>query len=425
MSEPAAALAGLRVVELAHERCAFAGKLLADMGAEVTVIEPPGGAAMRDHAPFLNDEPHPERSLSWWQYHTSKRGVTLSLATVRGRELFRELVRRADVLIEAEPPGRMAELGLDYPDLEPERPELVYVSVTPFGRQGPSDAHTTDLTLLAGGGPVWSCGYDDHSLPPVRGGGNQAFHTGCHFAVLSLLVALLVREQTGRGQHIDVNIHAACNVTTEAASYEWLVERGTVQRQTGRHAAQRQTLPTQVQCADGRHVNTGVPPRRGEEFAAVYRWLEELELVDRFPEAVFLERGTELERINFWQIGKDEEVTAIFAAGREALNLIAQHLSAYEFFVGAQRRGLAVGVIYSPEEVIEDPHFRDRGFAFQVEHPELGRSFIYPGAPYRFTKTPWRISRRAPLIGEHNEEVLRELGLSGAELEDLRANGVI
>ena len=98
-------------------------------------------------------------------------------------------------------------------------------------------------------------------------------------------------------------------------------------------------------------------------------------------------------------MGRDEEVTVIFGAGREALSFIASRIPAYEFFVGAQRRGLSVGIVYAPEEALEDPHFAARGYPTAVPHPELGRSFIYPGAPYRFEKSPWRISRRARPAG--------------------------
>jgi crotonobetainyl-CoA:carnitine CoA-transferase CaiB-like acyl-CoA transferase len=422
----AAALADLRTIELAGERSALAGKLLADMGADVVVIEPPAGAAMRAYAPFVDDAPDPEKSLYFWHYHTSKRGVTLDLDSEHGRSLLLRLVADADVLIESEAPERLTSLGLQYSDLARVNERLIHVSVTPFGPSGPR-AHdpATDLTLLAGGGPAWSCGYDDHALPPVRGGGNQAHHTASHFAVLSLLVALLAREQNGRGQHIHVNMHAAANVTTEAASYDWLVAKSTVQRQTGRHAAPRPSLPTQVICADGKYVNTGLPPRRGVEFAAVLEWLEALGLRDGFPEAVFLEQGAERERIDLFRIAESEELIAIFSAGREAMNLIAANVSAYDFFVGAQQRGLAAGIVYAPEEVLADPHFVARGFPVEVEHPELGRAVTYPGAPYRFERTPWRISRRAPRLGEHNDEVYGALGFDPAELERLRAERVI
>jgi crotonobetainyl-CoA:carnitine CoA-transferase CaiB-like acyl-CoA transferase len=400
------ALEGLRVIELSHERCCFAGKLLADMGADVITVEPPGGSPMRGYEPFVDDVPDPERSLYWWHYNTSKRGVTLDLECEEGRARFLELVASADLVIEAEDPGRMERLGLDYPDLARARPDVIVASITPFGRDTERpEAQSTDLTVLAGGGPVWSCGYDDHSLPPVRGGGNQGFHTASHYAVLSLLTALLYRDVSGEGQHIDVSMHAAANVTTEMASYCWLVAQSTVQRQTGRHAMDIETAPVQRRCADGRYVTTGMPPRTPKEHAELHRWLVELGLEDQLPEAVFLLRGAEKERIDFSLIGEDDETTAIVAAGRDALVLIADNLSAHDFFIGAQEIGLAMGIIYSPEEVIEDPHFRARGFPVEIDHPEIGRTVTYPGAPYKFEKSPWRISRRAPRLGEHNEEV--------------------
>jgi len=408
------ALAGLRVIELSNERGALAGKLLADMGAEVVVVEPPGGARMRSYEPFLRDEPGPERSLYWWHYNTSKLGVSLDLDTEDDRGRLRQLIEGADVLIECEEPGRLASLGLDPASVQAAAPRLVYVSITPFGADatGANEA-ATDLTVLAGGGPVWNCGYDDHSLPPVRGGGNQGYQTACHFAVMSALVALLAREQTGRGQHVDVSMHAAANVTTEAGSYEWLVANTTVQRQTGRHASQHLTMPSQIACADGRYVNTGVPPTRPDDFRRLHDWLEELELIEQLPEATFLEMGAQRQqRIELSRILDDPEAQAIFGAGREAMNLIAGRLSAYEFFVGAQERGMPVGIIYAPEEVMEDVHFLERGFRVSLEHPELEETFDYPGAPYLFHGTPWKLSRRAPRLGEHNDQVLGPLAVA-------------
>jgi crotonobetainyl-CoA:carnitine CoA-transferase CaiB-like acyl-CoA transferase len=416
----------VRVLELASERCAFAGKLLADLGADVVLLEPRGGDAMRSWPPFLGDRPGPERSLSFWHYHTSKRGLALDLDRPAGAELFRRLVARADLVLEAEPPSRLPALGLAPEALCAERPALVWISMTLFGRGSPrSEEPATDLTILAAGGPVWSCGYDDHALPPVRGGGNQAWQIGGHYAALSALTALLHRTATGEGQLVDLSLHAAANVTTEMASYHWLVQRGTVQRQTGRHAMEEPTLPTQVRCADGRHTTTGVPPRTPEEFRRVHAWLVELGLEADFPEAVFLQRAAERESIDLSLIGRDEEVTVLFGAGREALNRIASRVSAYDFFVGAQRRGISVGIVYAPEEALEDPHFRARGYPVEVFHPEHGRSFTYPGAPYRFEKSPWRIARRAPLVGEHADEVLGELGLDAEAVAKLRADGVV
>jgi crotonobetainyl-CoA:carnitine CoA-transferase CaiB-like acyl-CoA transferase len=260
------------------------------------------------------------------------------------------------------------------------------VSVTPFGRHGPRcDEAATDLTVLAGGGPVWSCGYDDHSLPPIRGWGNQGYNIASLYAVMGALIAILVRDERRIGQHVDVNMHAAANVTTEQATYTWLIARQIVQRQTGRHAEVQASLATQALCADGRWVNTGVPPRVRREFTVVYEWLRELGLLEVFTDRVLLELGMERERLDLARLGEDVEVQAIFSAGREAMMLIASKLPSYEFFKAAHDRGMPVAIIYSPEEVFEDPHFVARGFQVAVDHPELSRSFLYPGAPIHFT----------------------------------------
>lgn len=405
------ALKGIRVLELANERLAFAGKLMADMGADVILIEPPAGDASRHYPPFLDDTPGTDRSLYWWHYHTSKRGVTLSLDDEDDRKRFTQLVATADVILESEPVTRLVSLGIDYADLVSLRPDLIHVSMTPYGRNEPkSDLPTTDLTMLAAGGPPWSCGYDDHSLPPVRGSGNQGYHTGCHFAVMSALTAILHRGVSGNGQFIDVSMHAACNVTTEAASYTWLVANKTVQRQTGRHAGVTPSRETQSVCADGRYACTGVPPRKPKEFAALFGWLTELGLAAQLPEAVFLEMGANWEGpFDLSLIGVDDTLTAIFGAGRDALELIASTVSAQDFFVGCQTAGLSVGPVNSPEEAFEDDHFKARGFQVAVTHEDLGRTFRYPGAPYALPASPWAITRRAPKLGEHNDEVFGSL----------------
>jgi crotonobetainyl-CoA:carnitine CoA-transferase CaiB-like acyl-CoA transferase len=391
-------LHGLRVVELASEWSAFAGKLLADLGAETVLVEPPGGHQTRRYQPFLDDEPGPERSLWFWHYNTSKLGVTVDRDSPTGVQALRDLVATADVLLHGE-------IGLDVTPFE--RDDLIVVSVTPFGRDGPrSGEPATDLTLLAGGGPVWSCGYDDHSLPPVRGGGNQALHLGGVHAAMGALVAVLHRNVTGRGQHVDVSMHAAANVTTEAATYEWLVARETVQRQTCRHAGTFPTASSLAPDVRGRLVHTGVPPRTVKEFDALLAWLDDLGLAKEFPETFFLEMGRDRGGVHLSELAADVEAREIFAAGRGALVFIASHMRDDEFFLQGQRRGLAVGVIAAPEEVMADPHFAARGFPTPVEHEDLGRTFVYPGAPFLAPLSPWRIARRAPHVGEHNDLLL-------------------
>lgn len=396
---PTGPLAGLSVLEVAGEASAFAGRLLADLGADVVLVEPAGGHPTRTYGPFAEDEAGPERSLWWWHHHAGKRSVVLDLDDVSDRARFRLLAESSDVLLESEAPGIVAAaLG--------ERPTpLIHIALTPHGQQGPYPP-TTDLTILAAGGPVWSCGYDDHTLPPVRGGGGQGFQTGCHYAVMSCLTALLARETSGRGQFIDVNMHAAANVTTEFASYSWLVGGQTVQRQTGRHATPRPSAPTQLRCADGRWLNNGTAARRGHEFAALASWFEELGLDEEFDEFALLKMGEELDTISMADMAEDDLKGEIFGSGRTAIEFLASRLGAYELFQGLQSRGLAAGVIYSPEEVLADPHFVARGFLAEVDHEELGRSVTYAGSPIRFVGSPAGVRTRAPHVGEHGAEVL-------------------
>jgi benzylsuccinate CoA-transferase BbsE subunit len=412
-------LDGLRVVELASDRAAYTGKLLADLGADVIVVEPPGGHASRAYGPFVDGAAGPDTCLWWWHYNTSKRSVVLDLASAEGAERFRALARTADIVLEGEDPGRLAALGLDHEELRAETPSLIWVSVTPFGRRVHIDAPMTDLTILAQGGVVWNNGYDDHTIAPVRPLGEQSQHVAGLFAACGTLVAVLHRDLQGVGgqgvgQHVDVSMVAAANVTTESGSVFWLVAQTFIQRQTGRHAAPMVTLPTQIRAADGHYVCTGFPPHSRKDYETVLEWLTTLGLADEFPETFFLQFGVERGGVSFRDLGSDPEVDAIDGAGREALAFIALHLTAHEFFLQAQERDLQCGVVYAPEEAMADEHFRARGFPVQVHHPELGRDITYPGAPFRDSESRWQIHRRPPLVGEHTAEVLAELGDPGS-----------
>jgi crotonobetainyl-CoA:carnitine CoA-transferase CaiB-like acyl-CoA transferase len=396
-------------VEIASDRAAYAGKLLGDLGADVIVIEPPGGHASRSYGPFVNDEPDSNRCLWWWNYNTSKRSVVLDLNSDEGRDSFRQLAKNADIVIEGEDPSALDALGVDHTHIRAEAPKLIWVSVTPFGRRCADHREpTTDLTLLAAGGAVWNCGYDDHSLPPIRPSGNHAQHTASAFAVLGALTALVHRDATGRGQHVDVSMLAATNVTTEVSSVDWLYRGSTLQRQTGRHASAQRTMDIQVATGDGGYCTTPLGLTTAGNYQAALDWLRELNLEDEFPEAFFLQMGIDRGGVSMKVLGVDVEATEIYRAGREALYLIGSKLTAPEFFVQAQQKGIPCGAVYAPDEALLDAHFRSRGYPVEVEHPELGRSYTYPGLPFAGESIPSAI-RRAPLVGEHTDEVLAGL----------------
>jgi benzylsuccinate CoA-transferase BbsE subunit len=405
--------AGLRVLELADETGQFCGKLLGDLGADVVKIEPPGGERNRHVAPFLDDIPHPERSLSFWYYNTSKRGITLNLETADGRQLFGRLAATSEVILETFQPGFLASLRLDYAALREQNSRLILCSLTPFGQTGPwRDYLSSDLLHMAAGGEMASSGYDEADVPnapPIAPGGGNAWHMGCHYATMAIMAALVHRTVSGHGQYIDVSIHEACALTI--ANY---VYRGEVlRRQTGRHHAAGPTSRTQFRAKDGTYVCALVGGRLNPKFVK-----ELAELLDSYGMAGDL---------------KDPKYQdpAVIAENASHIidDLIANFIAslpAEEVYHAAQERGFTWGAVRAPEALLDDAHLHDRGFWKQVEHKELGRSFIYPGEAAIYSDSPWRISGRAPLIGEHNAEIFcDELGLSRGELSVLAENRVI
>ena len=413
------ALDDVRILEVGGELGGWCGKLLADMGATVTKLEPPEGEETRMYPPFYDDEPHKDRSLYFWHYNANKQSVTLDVQSETGRDIFLRLAEQADVIIDSSKPRWLDSLGLGYERISKVAPDIIFASISPFGQDAPySDYASTDLTALAFGGPVWSCGYDDHSIPPVRGGGNQAYHTTCHFAAIGILTALVHRQFTGEGQFIDVNMHAAQNVTTEGAVYHWLVAGDTVQRQTGRHASPTPTADSQMRCGDGRYVNIGFPARTEEQWLHLLAWLDEHGLVGDLSKYI---SPPSREAI----IRRDPEAVQQMEEVMDAVKELCLANNAHDIFVRAQDLGFQWGIVYSPEETLEDRHFKERGMQVTVEHPELGAEFVYVGAPYDFEATPWAIRRRPPLLGEDNEAVYGELGICAEELAAIREAGVI
>ena len=410
-------LTGLRMLELADETGQFCGKLLGDLGADVIKIEPPGGETSRQIGPFLDDIPHRERSLSFWYYNTSKRGITLDLETEDGRRLFRHLAATSDVVVETFRPGFLASLKLDYQALREQNPGLILCSLTRFGQTGPwRDYLSSDLLHMAAGGEMASSGYDEVDVPnapPIAPGGGNAWHMGCHFAYMAIMAALVYRTVSGQGQYIDASIHEACALTTEAAIANYIYRGEGLRRQTGRHHAPGPTPRTQFRAKDGTYVCALVAGRLNP------RYVRELaDLLDSYGMAGDLKDP------------KYQDPATIAANTSHIIddlvaNFIAS-LPAEEVYHAAQERGFTWGAVRAPEDLLDDGHLHDRGFWKQVEHPELGRSFVYPGEAAIYNGSPWRISRRAPLIGEHNVEIFcDELGLSRGELSVLAESRVI
>ncbi|WP_353615180.1 CoA transferase [Mycobacterium sp. 1164985.4] len=395
------ALDDLRVVELTDQFTPVGGRVLAELGADVIVVEPPNGSTHRRRPPFVDDEPGVDRSLRWWSGNVGKRSVTIDLVSDSGRRSLESLIATADIVIAG---GDQCE-GVSYDVCRTRDARLIWISVSAFGLgSARAGQQVTDLTMLAGGGPIWNCGYDDRTVPPIRGAGDQSANIAGMYCAMGALVALAHRDHTGQGQLVDVNVTAACNVTCEQTTYHWLVNQDVCRRQTGRHAYPTPSSPVQVRCADGHYATTGVLPRKQEDYARLLAWLDELNLTEELPEAVFLEMAAARDKpVDLALIGADDETTAILSAARDAIRLIATRLPAKEFFVSSQRRGFACGAVLPPDEAFEDEHTVARGFHRRLEHPELGRTVTYPGTPYLFSETPTVAAARPPLLGEHND----------------------
>ncbi len=406
-------LAGLRVIEVADRIGQWCGKLMADFGADVIKIEPPGGVAERQVGPFYKDIEDPNRSLYFWHYNTSKRSVTLDLSQEEGRELFRELVRTADVLLETMRPGMLPSLGLGYESLAADNPALIMCSLTPFGQDGPwRDYLSTDMVQLAGGGQMAASGYDEVDDPerrPIAPGGGNGYHMGAHYAYIALTAALHCRNMTGQGQYLDVSAHEAAALTTEMHVPNWIYAHNVVQRQTGRHAGARPTAPSQMPTGDGRYINMG--GGLSSSFRAFVEVMAETGMAGDLQDIKYLD--PEVMQENTDHI-------------RDVIREYVKTVPAADSFKAAQEiAGMPWGIVRAPDDLLDDDHFRARGFFLEVEHPELGETFTYPGAGAIYSASPQRISRRAPLIGEDNTAVYTSIGVGAERLAQLRATGVV
>ena len=416
-THPHGPLSGLRILELADEKGQFCGKLMGDLGADVVKIEPPSGEKTRRVGPFLDDLPHLERSLSFWHYNTSKRGITLNLESADGRTLFCRLAADADIILETRAPGYLPSLGLGYDDLSAFNPRLIMCSLTPFGQTGPwRDYQTSDLLHLGAGGQMASSGYDPEDVadpPPIAPGGGNAWHIGAHYAYMGILAALFFRDISGEGQYMDASIHEACALTTEGAIAIYNATGDVVSRHTGRHASVGPSNPIQLAAQDGSWVNvtrsgSNLTPARLRLLA---EWMDEHGMAKDLMDEKYRDQAVIQDNA-----AHTTEVLAEFFA----------NMPQDEVWRGGQERDFPWGAIRSMDEILGDEHLQDRNFFVEVEHPELGRSFTYPGAAAIYNGSPWRISRRAPLVGEHNEEILcGELGLDRQELTLLAESGVI
>jgi benzylsuccinate CoA-transferase BbsE subunit len=396
------ALDGLRVLDLTDLKGHLCGRLLADMGADVIKIEPPAGDSARRIGPFMDDQPHRDRSLFFWFYNLNKRSITLDIDHPEGAAILRRLASGADVIIESFKPGEMERMGLGWHAMHAENPSLIMCSIAPFGQSGPyRDYEADDSVLTALSGMLYVNGFPGEA--PVRPFGLQAYHSASYYAAIATMCALFARDSSGEGQWIDLSMQEATASAVEhvAAGYFG----------AGQVEPRRGTLHW------SRFFRVGKSRDGYVMHCTLGDWTSLIEWVNGDAKAQDL-TSPEWEDVDKRREGAEH----LF----DVLDEWVKDYSRNELLERAQLLRLPYASIRDPEDLFNDEQLLARGYFHEVEHPELGRTIRYPGAPYLFGATPWRITRRPALMGEHTDEVLRgELGISAEEVAVLAAEGVI
>ncbi len=408
-----------RVLDLTTERGLLCGQLLGDMGADVIKVEPPGGCSARSIGPFYKDAPHPDRSLYWWAYNRNKRAITLDIEQDGGRVLLRRLVERADFLIESHNPGYLSQRNLGFADLTRINPALIYVSITPFGQDGPKATYAdSDLIVLAAGGPLVLAGDEDR--PPVRLCIPQAYLHASADAAVAALAAHHERARSGLGQHIDVAAQQSVAMATQSYILAAPLGSPEARRMSGGVKFGPLDIPLVWPASDGYVAMTFLFGSALGIFTA--------KLMHFLCEQRFCDVAT---RDKDWiaygeQLLSGAEPLSEFERVKEIVRKFTRSHTKAELLQLAVDRGFLITPVATIEEVVESPQFESRGYFQSVAHPELGESFRYPGPFAKFTATPIEYQRRPPTVGEHNFEIYRdELGLSESAIAELARAGVI
>jgi crotonobetainyl-CoA:carnitine CoA-transferase CaiB-like acyl-CoA transferase len=380
-----APLTGLRVVEIGDTPGgALVARIAAEHGAQVTKLEPQGGAGSRRREPLDARTPEAD-SLHFRFYNWGKDSRVLELGAPGWEQAFDTLLGETDVLVSSLHPLVLDALDLDLSALSARNPALIIVSVTPFGLTGPwRNYKANDLVSMAAGGPLILSGYDDHSIPPICPGGLQTYHTGASFGVSGMMVALLERKASGEGQVVDVAIHDSLAVTVEMAFPYWEYAKIPVIRQTCRHAQPQFTQSPMFECGDGRLAYFVLITAEQKPWEALIAWMDDAGMAADLTDPAYSDPAHR--QTNFAHIQGIVECFFLLKTSHEILG-------------EGQARQLPVGIIYAPEDLLEDEHLRERDFFIDITEAD-GRAVAYPGWPYRYSAFPLAEPHRAPRLGE-------------------------
>jgi benzylsuccinate CoA-transferase BbsE subunit len=395
-------LSGIRVMDMADEKASFCSKLLADMGARVIKIERPGGDPSMNRGPFRKGSLKPKNSLSFFYNNTNKLGITLDLGHREGKSLFLMMVRKTDVIVETFPPGYLEQIGLDFKVLAQANPEVILVSVTGFGQNGPRrDLKSCDLVASAYGGQMYVSG--SPSKPPLKVFGEQSYYTASLFAATGVLLALRKRAKTGEGEHIDISLQESMTATLEHVMVRYFSEKIIPRRQGSLHWNDAFTV---LPCKDGFiHLTLF------QQWETLIEWLD----TEGMAEDLIDEK---------W---RDEDYRRAHA--EHVIKVLGRWTKTHtvdDLFELGQCMRFPWAPVQSPSDVLRSPQLNERDFFVEMDHPETGSVLKYPGVPCKFSTGFIHKKKPAPLPGEDNVMIYqKELGILEEELNRLSSQHII
>ncbi|MFC2067248.1 CaiB/BaiF CoA transferase family protein [Chloroflexota bacterium] len=408
-----------RVLDLTDDKAFLCGRILADLGADIIKIERPGGDPARMQGPFWGNKPDPQKSLFWFAYNTGKRGVTLDIEAKKGQEILNGLVEKADILIESFPPGYMDSIGLSYKTLSSWNPRIIMTSISPFGQEGPYRDYKASSIVLQG-----ACGYmyvtGDPDRPPLQTSFPISYSQASAQAASATMVAYYYQQKTGRGQHVDVAAQHSSVMWSMNAVPTWQLEGRNLLREGQLRAGRLRagTNPRYIwKCKDGYvafNVGGGsaIYPR---VLQALMKWMGEEGKINDF-----------LKQIDWFSLDMSK-------VDREYLDCIQKPIGDFflthtkaELYEESVKRRIMLYPIYTFKDIVESPQLKARDFWVEIRHDELDTSITYPGSFAKSNLCQFGTGRRAPMTGEHNEEVYGKLlDLSAKDIAELRDTGII
>ena len=410
-----------RILDLTDAKAFICGRALSDFGAEVIKIEKPGGDPARRLGPFYRDIPDPEKNLNWFAFNANKKGITLDIETVKGQEIFKKLVKTADVVIESFAPGYLDKLGLGYSVLSKINPGIIMTSITGFGQEGPyRNYKDPDIVVRALGGLVYTCGYEDR--PPLTTSYHHTHYIGAMNGAVGTMIALSHRALTGRGQHVDAPTQQALVIVCSAETEGPWALFGQIPTRHGRARASVKLKdgtvfynPLLWECKDG---DIALNLLLNQASAKTNRSMMDCIKKD----------GIDIGFLEHWDWDKKSWHDMTLEEAEELMAILGKFFLNHtkeELLELAIENRFQLGPCNSAADVLQHPQLEARGFWKEVEHPELGTSIKYPGGAVVTTQGYCGIRHRAPLIGEHNDEIYqKELGISAEEVLALKESRV-